>query len=47
MTKPKLEMDVVDTAQQRQIDGLIYGFGLVSILTILWCSCLTFAILQK
>lgn len=45
--KPILKMDEVDTAQQRQIDALIFGFGLVSILTVLWCSCLTFAILQK
>lgn len=47
MIKPIFKMDAVDTEQQRQIDALIFAFGLVSILTVLWCSCLTFAILQK
>jgi len=47
MIKPILKMDAVDTEQQRQIDFLISGFGMVSVILILWCACLTFAILQK
>lgn len=40
-------MDPVDTAQQRQIDGLIIGFSIVGFLMVIWSACLTIAITLK
>ena len=42
----KLKMDEVDTAQQRQIDALIVGFGMTGMIVIVWLMCLTFAIIK-
>lgn len=41
------KMDEVDTFQQRQIDGLLVGLGISSILIVIWLACLTLAITMK
>lgn len=42
----KLKMDEVDTAQQRQIDALIMGFGMTGMAFLIWLMCLTLAIIK-
>lgn len=42
----KRKMDEVDTAQQKQIDALIFGFGMTGFVYLIWLACLTSAILK-
>lgn len=39
------KMDKIDTAQQKQIDGLVTGFFIAGMVLVIWNACLTFAIL--